>query len=87
MRDWSNELQYLANILYLIINFEWVPGSIGEDYLVTWDNLTVEEGKYEHFVEKFNMNTGEQIESLKNLPEPGSFSYILTGHNGVIKLK
>jgi len=33
------------------------------------------------------MNTGEQIESLKNLPEPGSFSYILTGHNGVIKLK
>jgi glyoxylase-like metal-dependent hydrolase (beta-lactamase superfamily II) len=65
------------------------PGSscytIGKDYLVTGDNLIIDKGKYEHFVEKFNMNTSEQIESLKNLPDPGSFTYVLTSHNGVIK--
>ena len=34
---------------------------------------------------KFNMNTPEQIESLKILPPPGDFRYILTAHNGVVK--
>ena len=65
------------------------PGSacyiIGNDYLVTGDNLIVESSKYGNFIEKFNMNTPEQIESLKTLPPPGAFKYILTAHNGVIK--
>jgi glyoxylase-like metal-dependent hydrolase (beta-lactamase superfamily II) len=65
------------------------PGSscylIGNDYLVTGDNLTVTNGEYDHFVEKFNMDTPRQMESLKELPGPGSFKYILTGHNGTIK--
>ncbi|MCU0473319.1 MAG: MBL fold metallo-hydrolase [Bacteroidales bacterium] len=66
------------------------PGSscylIGNDYLLTGDNLTVTNGEYDHFVEKFNMDTPQQIESLKLLPAPGSFKYILTGHNGAIKI-
>jgi len=65
------------------------PGSvcyvIGGDYLVSGDNLIVANGKYEHFVEKFNMKTTEQIESLKILPSPVTFKYILTSHNGVVK--
>jgi glyoxylase-like metal-dependent hydrolase (beta-lactamase superfamily II) len=64
------------------------PGSscyvIGNDYLLTGDNLIVQDGKYGHFVEKFNMNTDEQEESLKILPDPDSFKYILTSHNGVV---
>jgi len=66
------------------------PGSscfiIGEDYLVTGDNLIVQEGKYVHFVEKFNMDTPEQEKSLTTLPDPGTFKYILTGHNGIVEL-
>jgi glyoxylase-like metal-dependent hydrolase (beta-lactamase superfamily II) len=65
------------------------PGSscyiIGDDYLLTGDNLVVTNGKYEHFVEMFNMNTTEQLESLKLLPALASFKYILTAHHGVVK--
>jgi glyoxylase-like metal-dependent hydrolase (beta-lactamase superfamily II) len=65
------------------------PGSscyiIGNDYLCSGDNLIMKDGKYEHFVEKFNMNTSKQVESLKSLPDPSSFKYILTGHYGVVK--
>jgi glyoxylase-like metal-dependent hydrolase (beta-lactamase superfamily II) len=65
------------------------PGSlcfiIGSDYLVSGDNLIMKNGKYDHFVEKFNMDTPEQIESLKILPPPETFKYILTAHYGVIK--
>ena len=65
------------------------PGSscyiLGSDYLLTGDNLIMKNGKYQHFVEKFNMNTAEQVESLKKLPEAGSFRYILTAHHGIIK--
>jgi len=65
------------------------PGSscyiIGSDYLVTGDNLIVKNGTYAHFMEKFNMNTPQQIESIKILPDPATFKYILTGHNGMIK--
>lgn len=65
------------------------PGSvcfiINNDYLLTGDNCVVVNGKAEHFVEKFNMNTTEQIESLRALPDPTSFKYILMSHNGVIK--
>jgi hydroxyacylglutathione hydrolase len=65
------------------------PGSScyipGNDYLVTGDNLIVSNGRYVQFVEKFNMDTKEQIESLKLLPPPGSFKYILTGHLGIVK--
>jgi len=67
------------------------PGSvcyiIGNEYLVTGDNLIVANGKYEHFTDQFNMNTPEQQESLKRLPDPDSFMYILTSHNGIVKMK
>jgi glyoxylase-like metal-dependent hydrolase (beta-lactamase superfamily II) len=67
------------------------PGSscyiIGNDYLLTGDNLVVTNGKYEHFLEMFNMNTPQQLESIKLLPDPTSFKYILTGHNGIIKVR
>ncbi len=63
------------------------PGSscyiIGNDYLVTGDNLVVTNGRFEHFVESFNMDTPKQIESIRLLPVPGSFKYILTSHHGV----
>ncbi len=65
------------------------PGSscyvIGEDYLVTGDNLVIENGKYKHFVDKFNMDTQEQEKSIMVLPDPGTYKYILTGHNGIIR--
>lgn len=65
------------------------PGSscyiIGNDYLASGDNLIMKDGKYDHFVEKFNMNTLLQIESIKSLPDPSTFKYILTGHYGVTK--
>ena len=67
------------------------PGSscyiIGSDYLVTGDNLLIVDGKYEHFIEEFNMNTPDQNESLKVLPAPDSFKYILTGHHGIVEIK
>lgn len=66
------------------------PGSscyiIGTDYLVTGDNLVVTNGRYEHFIEMFNMNTPQQTESLKLLPAPDSFKYILTGHHGIVRI-
>jgi hydroxyacylglutathione hydrolase len=66
------------------------PGSscyiVGNDYLVSGDNLFFSDGRYEHFVERFNMDTPRQIESLKSLPPSGSFKYILTGHNGITKI-
>jgi glyoxylase-like metal-dependent hydrolase (beta-lactamase superfamily II) len=65
------------------------PGSvcfvINNDYLLTGDNLVVVDGKAAHFVEKFNMNTAQQIESLKILPDLHSFKYILMAHHGIIK--
>lgn len=67
------------------------PGSscytIGNEYLVTGDNLIVTDRKYEHFTEMFNMNTPEQLESLKLLPDPSSFRYILTGHHGIVEMR
>lgn len=66
------------------------PGSscyiIGNDYLVTGDNLIFSNGKYVHFIERFNMDTPEQTESLKLLPSPGSFKFILTGHHGIVRI-
>jgi glyoxylase-like metal-dependent hydrolase (beta-lactamase superfamily II) len=66
------------------------PGSvcyiIGDDYLVSGDNLTYTDGKYDHFIERFNMDTPKQIESIKTLPAPESFRYILTGHTGIKKI-
>jgi hydroxyacylglutathione hydrolase len=66
------------------------PGSscylVGNDYLVTGDNLILKNGLYEHFSDFFNMNTQEQTESLKLLPAPNSLKYILMGHNGFLKM-
>lgn len=65
------------------------PGSscyvIGQDYLVTGDNLVIVNGKFEHFVDKFNMDTQQQVSSLKVLHDPVTYKYILTGHNGIIR--
>lgn len=65
------------------------PGSvcyvIGKDYLVTGDNLIVKEGKATPFLDKFNMNTAQQIESLKALPDLKRFKYVLTAHYGVTR--
>jgi len=65
------------------------PGSvcfvINDEYLLTGDNLVVVNGKAEHFVDKFNMNTSQQIESIKALPDLKSFKYILMAHHGIIK--
>lgn len=67
------------------------PGSacyiIGNDYLATGDNLSITNGNYSHFIEKFNMNTPEQTESLKLLPPIHSFKYIVTSHNGPVKVE
>jgi len=66
------------------------PGSscyiIGSDYLLTGDNLIVNNNEYEKFVEMFNMDTPRQMESIKVLPDPDVFKYILTGHHGVIRV-
>jgi glyoxylase-like metal-dependent hydrolase (beta-lactamase superfamily II) len=65
------------------------PGSvcyiINNDYLLTGDNCILANGKYGNFVEKFNMNTAEQTESIRALPDPKSFRYILMAHHGIIK--
>jgi len=61
--------------------------SINSDYLVTGDNLIYSEGKYLNFIESVNMDTEEQEESLKTLPEPTNFKYILTAHNGITEVK
>ncbi len=66
------------------------PGSscyvINDDYFCTGDNLILKDNMYEHFVELFNMNTPEQTESIKSLPAPDNFKYILMAHHGVIKM-
>lgn len=66
------------------------PGSscfkIGNDYLLTGDNLIYSKGHYEHFTEMFNMDTPKQEESLKQLPPASDFIYLLTSHNGIIKI-
>ena len=65
------------------------PGSvcfvINNDYLLTGDNLIVVDGRAEHFIDQFNMNTAQQIESLKALPDLKSFKYILMAHHGIIR--
>jgi hydroxyacylglutathione hydrolase len=65
------------------------PGSccyiINDVYLVSGDNLIVKNGKYEQFDEAFNMNTAQQLESVKLLPMPATFKYILTAHYGIVK--
>ena len=65
------------------------PGSscyiIGNDYLVTGDNLIVKDGVYTHFTAAFNMNTEQETESIKTLPGPDHFKYILTAHYGISK--
>ncbi|MEA1885585.1 MAG: MBL fold metallo-hydrolase [Bacteroidota bacterium] len=63
------------------------PGSccciVNDDYLLTGDNLIMEDGKYVNFFDIINMDTETQIESLKKLPEPNEFEYILTSHTGI----
>lgn len=63
------------------------PGSccfvINDDYLVTGDNLLMENDKYAPFVEQFTMDPPLNAESIKNLPDPSLYKYVLTAHGGV----
>ena len=65
------------------------PGSccyiVNDDYLLTGDNLIMENGKYVNFFGIINMDTETQLESLKKLPPPESFDYILTSHTGITR--
>lgn len=87
----DNDSLYIGGIKIKILH---TPGHttgsscyiIGKDYLVTGDNLVLSEGRYEHFIEKFNMDTQLQDESIKQLPPPTTFKYVLTAHNGVKKI-
>jgi len=57
---------------------------VGGNYLLTGDNLVYEDGKYGPFVDFFNMDTPRQIESIKGLPAPANFKYLLTAHHGYL---
>jgi glyoxylase-like metal-dependent hydrolase (beta-lactamase superfamily II) len=86
----SNDTLLIGGLRIKIIHTPGhTPGSscftVNDNYLITGDNITVVDGKPEHFVEMFNMDTGKQIESIKVLPELSSFKYILTGHHGIFK--
>jgi len=63
------------------------PGSccfvVNDDYLLTGDNLILTDGKYTNFFDMINMDTETQVESLKKLPPPSEFEYILTSHTGI----
>ncbi|MEI6455651.1 MAG: MBL fold metallo-hydrolase [bacterium] len=65
------------------------PGSscylVGNDYLVTGDNLAYKNGEFDHFISLFNMNTTEQEISIKSLPNPDSIRYVLTAHHGIVR--
>ena len=66
------------------------PGSscfiISNEYLVTGDNVILKAGRYEHFLSRTNMDTRVQEESIKILPDPSLFSYILTAHTGIVEM-
>ena len=85
----SNEILNLEGFRIKVIHTPGhTPGSccfvINSDYLVTGDNLDYTNGEFVHFFDTFNMDTPTQEESIKSLPDPASFKYILTAHNGVI---
>ena len=65
------------------------PGSccyvVNNDYLLTGDNLMMEDGRYVNFIDIINMDTETQVKSLKRLPDPTEFEYILTSHTGITK--
>lgn len=67
------------------------PGSccfiVGNDYFVTGDNLVVNGNTYEPFNDSFNMDTPQEEESIKKLPPPDTFRYILTGHYGITRIE
>lgn len=66
------------------------PGSccfaINDTYLVTGDNLMMDDNKYAPFVEAFTMDPPLNAESIKNLPDPSEYEFVLTGHGGIIDL-
>ena len=65
------------------------PGSccylIDGRYLATGDSLAYRSGRFEPFVDFFNMDTRWQEEAVKVLPDLKSVRYILTAHHGVIQ--
>ncbi len=88
----SNTTIYLDGIKVSVIHTPGhTPGSacyiIGDDYFATGDNLIYKDGEYLPFIERFNMDTKQQLESIKSLPSPESFKYILTSHYGYVKIE
>jgi len=67
------------------------PGSccflIGSDYLATGDNLIYKDGKIIPFEDFFNMDTKTQAVAIKILPDPSTLKYLLTSHQGVLRIK
>ena len=66
------------------------PGSccfaVNDTYLVSGDNLMMENDNYAPFVEAFTMDPPLNAESIKNLPDPSVYKYVLTGHSGIIEV-
>ncbi len=87
----SNDTLTLAGIKIKVYHTPGhTPGSccflIGGDYLATGDNLFYKNGKIEHFEDFFNMDTEKQSASITALPGPATLKYLLTAHQGVIRI-
>ena len=86
----SNDTLSFGNLHVKIIHTPGhTPGSccylVNNDYLLAGDNLSYKNGKFGHFVDFFNMDTKQQVEAIKALPDLKSIKYILTAHFGVIR--
>jgi hypothetical protein len=46
----------------------------------------MDDNKYAPFVEAFTMDPPLNAESIKNLPDPSEYEFVLTGHGGIIDL-
>lgn len=66
------------------------PGSvcyiIGNEYLVSGDNLLFRDGRYAPFMEAVTMDPEENARSISSLPDPSEFKYILSAHSGIIEI-
>lgn len=59
---------------------------VNDRYLFTGDTLSIKNGKVAPFFKKFNMNTDQQILSIRKLaayPGISNVKMILTGHSGI----
>jgi glyoxylase-like metal-dependent hydrolase (beta-lactamase superfamily II) len=59
------------------------PHAAVDQYLFTGDNLSLHHGQVDHFNEFFNMNTAEQIYSLRKIARLPGIHYLITAHYGM----